>query len=138
MDGYPDWELAIIVVAIAIPIAAVATERSDRRMKRLPFFGRAVAAWIAGAVLTQLGEYAVVTMAADTAMAVIGGCMLAILVMAAAVFRWAAQRSRDATAKKTMAYFMVVPLLGQLVMLALFLMPSHKYGAAAGEAQPAA
>ena len=112
------WPVLIIVAFLALPIIAIWTEKSDRRLKRGQFAKRLFGLWFAVIVLeivlmtTLDGQDKLVG-----ALVTMGICICAVF----PIFRWLVQRARDTGMSKAVVYLAIIPLINLIILVYLLL-----------------
>ena len=112
------WPALIIVAFLALPIIAIWTERSDRRLKRGQFAKRFFGLWFAVIVLE------IVLMTTLDGQDKLVGALLTMGISICAVFplfRWLVQRARDTGMSKAVVYLAIIPLVNLIILIYLLL-----------------
>ena len=112
------WPVLIIVAFLALPIIAIWTEKSDRRLKRGQFAKRFLGLWFAVIVL----EIVLITTLDGQDKLV--GALLTMGISICAVFplfRWLVQRARDTGMSKAVVYLAIIPLINLIILVYLLL-----------------
>ena len=112
------WPVLIIVAFLALPIIAIWTEKSDRRLKRGQFAKRFLGLWFAVIVL----EIVLITTLDGQDRLV--GALLTMGISICAVFplfRWLVQRARDTGMSKAVVYLAIIPLINLIILVYLLL-----------------
>ena len=110
------WPVLIIVAFLALPIIAIWTEKSDRRLKRGQFAKRFLGLWFAVIVL----EIVLITTLDGQDRLV--GALLTMGISICAVFplfRWLVQRARDTGMSKAVVYLAIIPLVNLIILIYL-------------------
>ena len=112
------WPALIIVAFLALPIIAVWTEKSDRRLKRGQFAKRFFGLWFAVIVIE------IVLMTTLDGQDKLVGALLTMGISICAVFplfRWLVQRARDTGMSKAVVYLAIIPLINLIILVYLLL-----------------
>ena len=112
------WPALIIVAFLALPIIAIWTEKSDRRLKRGQFAKRFFGLWFAVIVL----EIVLMTTLDDQDKLV--GALFTMGISICAVFplfRWLVQRARDTGMSKAVVCLAIIPIVNLIILVYLLL-----------------
>ena len=112
------WPALIIVALFALPIIAVWTEKSDRRLKRGQFAKRFFGLWFTVIVIE------IVLMTTLDGQDKLVGALLTMGIFIFAVFplfRWLVQRARDTGISKAVVYLAIIPLVNLIILVYLLL-----------------
>ena len=110
------WTAIIVVAFLALPIIAIWTEKSDRKLGRGQFAKRFFGLWLAVIVLeivlitTQDGQDKLVG-----ALVTMGISICAVFPL----FRWLVQRARDSGMIKAVVYLAIIPLVNLIILVYL-------------------
>jgi uncharacterized membrane protein YhaH (DUF805 family) len=128
MGSFSSWHwltlLLMLLVVFGVPLVAVATEGSDRRLSRFGFL-----LWILG-----LFAYGFITEAIDDRARLdgVGATVfhwadgIGMLVLVFFFYRAVVQRLRDAGQTKALAYVAIVPVLNLVLTLVLLFLPGQE------------
>ena len=114
--SYGIWPALIIVAFLALPIIAIWTETSDRRLKRGQFAKRFFGLWFAVIVLE------IVLMTTLDGQDKLVGALVTVGMSICAVFplfRWLVQRARDSGMSKAVVYLAIIPLVNLIILVYL-------------------
>jgi len=114
--SYGIWPALIIVAFLALPIIAIWTEKSDRRLKRGQFAKRFFGLWFAVIVLE------IVLMTTLDGQDKLVGALVTMGMSICAVFplfRWLVQRARDSGMSKAVVYLAIIPLVNLIILVCL-------------------
>ena len=109
---------SIIVAFLALPIIAIWTEKSDRRLKRGQFAKRFFGLWFAVVIIE------IVLMTTLDGQDKLVGALVTMGISICAVFplfRWLVQRARDSGMSKAVVYLAIIPLLNLIILVYLLL-----------------
>ena len=112
------WPALIIVAFLALPIIAIWTEKSDRRLKRGQFAKRFFGLWLAVIVIE------IVLMTTLDGQDKLVGALVTMGISICAVFplfRWLVQRARDTGMSKAVVYLAIIPLVNLIILVYLLL-----------------
>ena len=110
------WPALIIVAFLALPIIAIWTEKSDRRLKRGQFAKRFLGLWFAVIVI----EIVLITTLDGQDKLVGAPLTMGISICAVfPLFRWLVQRARDSGMRKAIVYLAIIPLVNLIILIYL-------------------
>ena len=110
------WPALIIVAFLALPIIAIWTEKSERRLKRGQFAKRFFGLWFAVIVIE------IVLMTTLDGQDKLVGALVTMGISIFAVFplfRWLVQRARDSGMSKAVVYLAIIPLVNLIILVYL-------------------
>jgi len=127
MGGFSIWHVLLFVFALAVPITAIATERSDRRISRQTFI-----IWFVAVLVITFGLPEILAFAGvDPQTASMIGLPV-VLILVIPLYRQYVRRARDAGLGKTIVYLTIIPILSPFTTIYLMIAkPAEGDGAAA-------
>ena len=117
------WTAIIVVAFLALPIIAIWTEKSDRKLGRGQFARRFFGLWLAVTVLE------IVLIATLDGQDKLVGALVTMGISICAVFplfRWLVQRARDSGMIKAVVYLAIIPLVNLVILVYLLLKNTEK------------
>jgi uncharacterized membrane protein YhaH (DUF805 family) len=119
MGTFSIWHWLIVLLVILMPVIAVATERSGKKLPRRKF-ALWIAAWVAVFLLSHIPAGAIGIIAVPVALVLLLAWCVAVFFF----YRAIVQRLRDAGHGKALGFVAIVPMLGLLVIAYLLFKPA--------------